>query len=262
MSDRKLGKGTPAENAARYGVGFANASREYWGGKGNLERYSKFLDGYVAEAAKMAEEAKTQGNTEFVQRPFLAEAEFDRLFVFASREFAIAQLPLNARLLATYGSWQIAFNLPSRGRERFSEYVTRVCRVGKLAKNCDGVPHEMRPLAINKPYLQWQKERAEALVASKTHAPFEEFAKTYLARLEEQLKATPDFTEEPILPSTYADRAASTGLMLGMSKKTGVKLHTTEVAGSFNGTVPKGLKKSGAQVIETLKDTPGNQVDF
>ena len=107
MEDRKLGKGTPAEEAARYGVGFATSSREYWAGKGNLERYSKFLDGYVAEAAAQAKEASEQGNTEFVQRPFLAEAEFDRLFLFASRQFAIAQLPMNARLLATYGSWQI-----------------------------------------------------------------------------------------------------------------------------------------------------------
>lgn len=262
MNDRKLGKGTPAEDAARYGVGFASASREYWAGKGNLERYSKFLDGYVKEAARMAEEASKEGNTEFVQRPFLQEAEFDRLFIFASRQFAIAQLPVNARLLATYGSWQIAFNLPSRGRERFSEYVTRVCRVGKLSENCDGVPHEMRPLAINKPYLKWQKERAEAIIASKTHGAFGDFAKAYVAMLNEQLKATPDFTEEPILPSTYADRAASTGLMLAMSKKTGVKLHTTEVSDSFNGKVPKGLKKAGDEVIQALKDTPGNQVDF
>lgn len=262
MNDRKLGKGTPAEEAARYGVGFAGSSRAYWAGKGNLERYSKFLDGYVREAAKMAAAASAEGNIEFVQRPFLAEAEFDRLFIFASRQFVIAQLPVNARLLATYGSWQIAFNLPSRGRERFSEYVTRVCRVGKLAKNCAGVPHEMRPLAINKPYLEWQKVRAEAIVASKPHQAFGDFAKSYIAMLDEQLKATPDFSEDPVLPSTYADRAASAGLMLSMGTKRGVMLHTTEVSDSFSGKVPKGLSKAGGEVIQVLKDTPGNQVDF
>jgi hypothetical protein len=262
MKDRKLGQGTPAEEAARYGLGFVSAARENWAGKDNMERYSKFLDGYISESVRMGAEARAAGDEEWVQRPFLAEAEFDRLFLYASRHYVMAQLPLNARLLATFGSWQIAFNLPSRGRERFSDYVTRVCRVGKLAKHCTGVPHEVRPLAINKPYLEWQKDRAVKLLETKPPQVFADVTQRYMKELDRQLADAPDFTEDPVLPSTFSDRAASSGLMLKMSEKKGVRLHTTEVSDSFSGKVPKGLKKAGAEVIQTLKDTPGNRVDF
>jgi hypothetical protein len=228
-----------------------------------MERYSKFLDGYISESVRMGAEARAEGDEEWVQRPFLAEAEFDRLFLYASRHYIMAQLPMNARLLATFGSWQIAFDLPSRGRERFSDYVTRVCRVGKLAEHCKGVPHEVRPLAINKPYLEWQKNRAEKLLETKPPQVFADVTQRYMKELDRQLAQTPDFTEDPVLPSTYSNRAASSGLMLIMSGKKGVRLHTTEVSDSFSGKVPtKSLKKAGAEVIQTLKDTPGNRVDF
>lgn len=254
--------GTPAAKAARFGAAYAVASHDFWTGKANLEGYYRFLNGYTIGAAREAQIAADGGDSEYVGWPFLAEAEFDKIFLHASRYYLTTQLPDNARLLASYPMWQLAFNQPSRARERFGDYVTRLCRASDLAKRCKGVPHELRPRAINKPYLEIQEAMIKGYVSGKQPEVLITVAKRYGAAVGDLLQATPDFTEDPVLPATFSDRAASTGLMLRMSRKTGVKLHQEEISASYSGSVPGALKAKAVTVIQTLRDTPGNQVDF
>ena len=126
-------KGTPTENPARMGVGFVSAAKDWWGGKGNLERYNMFLSGYLSSAA---EDAKAQeGNAEYVGWPFQAEAAFDQLFIHANRYYQASNLSLDKQLTSALSYWQLAFGIPALNRERFSDYVTRACRA-KAFKDC------------------------------------------------------------------------------------------------------------------------------
>ena len=262
-------KGTPTENPARMGVGFVSAAKDWWGGKGNLERYNMFLSGYLSSAA---EDAKAQeGNAEYVGWPFQAEAAFDQLFIHANRYYQASNLSLDKQLTSALSYWQLAFGIPALNRERFSDYVTRACRAKAFKDACAGVPHELRPLAIQKPYLEWNIKKAKAYVDTKPAEVFTEVMNRYIGSLTRNLEAmnkTPLDREDPNapktwkLPSTTSARGVSSGLNLTISRESGARLHTDVLSESWRSGVPKGLKKQAETTIQTLKDTPGNVIDF
>ena len=261
-------KGTPTQPAASAASGFAKASEDYWKGASNLSRYTGFLRGYLADADKAAKAASESG-AEFVQRPFLAEAAFDLVFLHGARIFQLDNLPPDARITTAFPYWQLAFKFPSHPQESFSDYVTRLCRSSDVRKSCEGIPHEFRPQAINLPYVEWLKGLTETFLANHKDAKvFADVAQRLDTALAEQLKERPDFSENPVLPATYSSRAASTALLLHMSPKTGVALATgiegdaVLVAETFDGTVPADLPDKAAAKVNELKETPGNQIDF
>ncbi|MGB0589421.1 MAG: hypothetical protein ACPGU1_07065 [Myxococcota bacterium] len=251
-------KGAPSEPAARAGVAFLQASEEYWKKGKNLERYDKFLKGYIKEGERLAKE--NAGKEEFQARPFMQEAAFDLMFLHTARWLKMRDS--GASLTTIFSYWQLAFNYPAKSREGFSAYITRLCLASSIRDKCNKVVHEMRPLAVNKPYMEWAKQAANDFLTKHKEPTLQEVAKRFITQLDVALKEVPDFTEDPILPSTLSSRAASGGLRLKISKKLGVKLHTTAVSESFAGKIPGNLKSEADKVVQTLKDTPGNTVDY
>lgn len=253
-------RGTPSEPAAIAGAAYAKESRAYWQGGQSLERYYKFVGGYLEEAKEQA--AAAANDPTFVPRPFVAEAAFDMVFVHAARFYQLANMSEDVQVTTAFPYWQLAFAEPSRNRESFSAYVTRLCRASSLKEQCAGVPHERRPMAINKPYLEWLKKETEGFVAAHQVEVFAEVAKRYSVGLVAALAQIPDLTEDPLLPATYSDRAASSGMRLLLSKAQGAYLHDKQIQESWNGGVPGNLSAEAATKIQELKDTPGNMVDF
>jgi len=251
-------KGAPSEPAARAGVAFLQASEEYWKKGKNLERYNKFLNGYIKEGERLNKE--NEGNAEYQPRPFMTEAAFDLMFLHTARWLKMRDS--GASLTTIFSYWQLAFNYPAKSREGFSAYITRLCLASSIREKCNKVVHEMRPLAVNKPYMEWAKAAANDFLSKHKEPTLQEVAKRFIAQLDIALKEVPDFTEDPVLPSTFSSRAASSGMRLVMSKKGGVKLHTASVSESFSGKVPKNLQAEADKVVQTLKDTPGNSVDY
>jgi hypothetical protein len=255
-------KGTPTQAPSLLGSGFARESASFWRGDGSLERYTKFLAGYLADAAKEAEEAKAKGDTEFVARPFQAEAAFDAFFVHAARFYQLQSLPPDVQLTTAFPYWQLAFRIPSHTNENFSDYVTRLCRSSELQEGCKGVPHELRPAAINKPYLEWLQARTKEFAAAHDVKVFDTVADRYLKGLTAAMEASPDLTEDPMLPETFSDSGATGGLAVTLSDKRGVYVLETQVQDSFSGTIPAGLGAALTAKITELKDTPGNSIDY
>ena len=251
-------KGSPSEPAARAGVAFLQASEEYWEKGKNLERYHKFLKGYIAEGERLIKE--NAGKEDFQERPFLAEAGFDLMFLHMARWLKMRDS--GASLTTIFSYWQLAFQYPAKSREGFSKYITRLCLASSIREKCNKVVHEMRPLAVNKPYMEWAKQAAADFMAKHKEPTLTEVAQRFIGLLDVALKEVPDFTEDPVLPSTFSPKAASGGLRLVMSAKKGVKLHTTAVSESFSGKIPGAMKSEAAKVVQTLKDTPGNTVDY
>ncbi len=255
-------KGTPAQQSAIDGAAFVRESVAYWKGEGNLERYVKFLESYLADGAKKLKAAEEAGNKEFKQRPFLAEAAFDLLFLHAARHYLFEKSDAASQLVTSFPYWQLAFGFPSRARESFSDYVTRVCRASRLAERCKGVPHEVRPLAINKPYLEWLRERAAEFVKAYDVALYKDVITAYDQTLSAALEATPDLTEDPVLPSTWSDASGMSGLMVAMSPKKGVMLHDQQLAESFSGKLPGDFASKASELVNGLKANEGNTVDY
>ena len=251
-------KGTPSEDAARKGAAFIKASRDYWATKGSIDRYEKFLRGYVRDAGTDAEAGKA--DPFFVGRPFVAEAAFDVWYLHAARYFKTKGT--KASITSVFKYWQIAFSYPSKARESFSEYVTRLCLASSIRDQCKSVVHELRPMAVTKPYLEWNKKQTSEFAAAYDVAVLAEVARRYLGELDKALAEVPDFTEDPVLPSSYSSRAASSALSLRMNKAEGVMLHDQQVADAFGGRIPGTLASKAAEVIEVLKNTPGNMIDF
>ncbi|MCB9729243.1 MAG: hypothetical protein H6744_06485 [Deltaproteobacteria bacterium] len=255
-------KGTPTQKAAVAGAAFARESASFWKGDANLERYVKFLAGYLAEAKANAEAAKAANDTEFVQRPFLAEAAFDQFFVHAARFYQLQSLPPDVQLTTAFPYWQIAFGIPSHGNENFSDYVTRLCRASSVQERCKGVPHELRPAAINKPYLEYLSELTAAYDKAYDVKVFDEVTQRYRKGLAAAMEASPDLTEDPVLPETFSDSGATGGLVVTLSDKRGVYVMDTQVKSGFNGSIPSDLGAALSAKIEELKATPGNQIDY
>ncbi len=253
-------KGTPTEDPALSGAAYAKTTRDFWKASRGMKRYKAFLDGYLTEAEARA--AAGKGDETFVPTPFGDEARFDRVFLHAFRFFQLERLPPDTRILSAFPFWQLAFDFPSIPRESFSGYVTRICRSKVLRDRCSSVPHELRPAAINKPYLEWSKSQATDYLAKGPVDPFKDVMDRYVASLDTALEEQPDLTEDPVLPATFSARAASRGLTLMASEKIGVMLHTTKVEESFEGRIPASLAEIAATTIQQLKDTPGNQIDF
>jgi hypothetical protein len=251
-------KGSPSEPAARAGIAFLQASEDYWSKGKNLERYNRFLQGYIKEGERQIE--THAGKADFHARPFIAEAAFDQMFLHTARWLKMRDS--GASLTTIFSYWQLAFNYPAKSREGFSAYITRLCLASSIRDKCNKVVHEMRPLAVNKPYMEWAKQTATDFIAKHPEPTLQEVAKRFIARLDIALKEIPDFTEDPVLPSTLSSRAASGGLRLMISEKIGVRLHDTVVGEGFSGKVPAALKGEAEKVVQTLKDTPGNTVDY
>ncbi|MGM0575628.1 MAG: hypothetical protein ACQEXJ_07860 [Myxococcota bacterium] len=256
-------KGTPTETAARSGAAFAKASKEYWEafreGKYNLARYIKFLDGYLKAAA---EEEEEEAGDEFVQRPFLAEAAFDKAFLHAARFFLVAERSPDVRLLTAYPYWQVAFGIPSKGGENFSDYVTRLCRSPQMEEHCEGVPHELRPSAINRPYLKWLKSETKEFLEAHDVEVFEDVARRYLEALDAAMEEAPELAEELALPATYSDSSVPGGMKITMNPEKGVRILDTQVDEDFQGRVPSALDDAIEKKIADLKETPGNKIDY
>jgi hypothetical protein len=251
-------KGAPSEPAARAAVAFLQASEEYWAKGKNLERYNKFLHGYIREGDRLSK--ANEGKPEFQTRPFMQEAAFDLMFLHTARWLKMRDA--GASLTTIFSYWQLAFNYPAKSREGFSAYITRLCLASSIREKCNKVVHEMRPLAVNKPYMEWAKQTANDFIAKHKEPTLQEVAKRFVTQLDLALKEVPDFTEDPVLPSTLSSRAASGGLSLVIGKKAGIKLHKTTVSESFTGKIPADLKSEADKVVQTLKDTPGNMVDY
>jgi len=251
-------KGTPSESAARAGIAFLQASETYWSKGKNLERYHRFLNGYLREAARM--QKAFEKKKDFQGAPFQIEAAFDLVFLHAARWLKMRDA--GASLTTIFPYWQLAFKYPAKSREGFSAYVTRLCLASSIREKCNKVVHELRPLAVNKPYMEWAKDASQTFIDAHAEPTLQEVAKRFIAALDVALGEVPDFTEDPVLPSTFSSRGASGGLKLVMSEKLGVRLHRTSVSESFDGKIPGNLRATSETVVQTLKDTPGNTVDY
>lgn len=266
----QLGAHTPQQPAID-AAAFAKESAGFWKemmekGRGGMERYTNFLKGYIQAAEDVKAVAEKEKNERFVQRPFVGEAAFEIIFLHAVRFYQLEKLSPSARWTTAYPYWQLAFDYPSIGRESFSNYVTRLCRGSKIAERCKGVPHEVRPFAINKPYLEFLQAEIDAWLKTyggdESLAVFKTVLEDFKKRVDAEMKETPDLTEDPVLPSTYADRAAATGFRMIASKREGLKLHETQLLETWEGKLPGNLAAKAKEIITALKEDPSNTVDY
>lgn len=259
--------GTPTEGAAHDAAAFAKNSAEFWVAarknnygrmSGTVSRYVKFLQGYMATSAKEAAEAKKAGDATFVPRPFQDEAAFDVTFTHVGRFYAGTNpIPF----------WELAFNFPAQGAATPSRYVTRLCRESEIREKCKSVPAEFRPAAIQKPYFQWLVDHAKAFDSAHDVAVFDDVMRTAVKDVTAAQAALPKLIEDPVMPESFADRAASRGFQWEMSKRSGALLvgrgmGNLVLAEKYDGKLPAGSAAKIAKRIEELKATAGSTVSY
>jgi hypothetical protein len=275
-------RGTPTEGAALKGYAFVRAQAEYWGqrraGKrANHGRYVKFLEGYIAAepqdkmlADQMCQVNEAEGRScdPYVARPFLDEAKFDLAFMHGARIFEFPKYSQFQKITSAKQYWELAYNFSGRRGEDFGSFITRLCRVKQVKDFCKGVPHEYRPIAINRPYTEWLNKRVADYQATNPPGVFGEVNAKLVELLKAELTEKPEFGENPVLPASYAGRAASVGMTLSVSNSSGVVFRTgvtgddVEIASSFSGKVPGSLAGAVKTKITELENRPGNTVDI
>ncbi len=278
-------KGTPAQLAAEMGATFAKEAGEYWNDASSLGRYTDFLDSYFEDIERAREDADKAGSeveaalaegrledarmlkvkSIFVDPPFYDEAEFDRVFVHAARFWQLTQLKSRAQVLHTaQADWEIAFDFPAKARENFSNYVSRLCFAHPtLSKRCKDVPHELRAMVIDQPFLQWLKARADDYkLKNKGNKVFADVLGRFSKVLAKALEHKPPTKEDPILPSTFAAAGGISGMRNVFSKQNGIFVAGQRISDTFDGTLPKSYAKAAAAAVETVKNTPGNRINY
>lgn len=232
------------------------------------------LRGNAARAAEAAAALREKINgakerrKRFVPRRFLEEARFDQFFLHAAREYEYGSTDQAAVREATAARyWPLAFHLARMSGESLSDYKTRLCLNPKLEKNCEGVPHEKRFLAIHRPYLEWVEEQITEFKKSEPDAKgaFLEVANRYGEMVAERKKMTMDLTEDPILPASMSARAGAGGaqfVSVFMSPKSGIFARTDKLAETFNGTLDAELLKKLTDYITALKEAAPTGVDY
>lgn len=107
-------------------------------------------------SAHALESAKT--NQFYIERPFLAEAEFDAVFVhYAAMRASANSVPFYA----------LAFDFPGRTKERARDYFGRACQQAPaLRATCRAVPDEQREAVATPPYYYRAMQEAISFLST------------------------------------------------------------------------------------------------
>lgn len=259
-------RGTPSQFAAELGDSFLKESNEYWNGNSSNARYLDYIESFLESAAKHEAKSREDG-VDFVPPPFIDEARFDQIFVHAAGFFqlSLADNRVNERR-ALFPYWELAFDFPMRGSEDNDPdaYVSRLCFVHEsLKERCAGVPHEYRAIVLDRAYLEWAKAAAAGFKPSSERTKvFGDVIDRFSAEVTEALAKEPNLTEEPVLPATLAKPGGSSGLRVLFSHKYGIVVGDKQIATEFGATVPNDLSAKALEIINEIRNTPGNIITF
>ena len=258
-------KGTPAQFAAELADAYVKECFDYWNGGSSHERYLAFIASFEESIAKHEADMAKAGQP-FVAPPLLDEARFDRLFIHAAGfyQLSLADSRLaERRALLPY--WALALQLPTRGNEDDDPdaYISRITYMDPAMKErCKGVPHEYRTAIIDHAYLELTRKAVELYKAGDAGKVFGDVMARFAGDLDKALANTPTPVEDPVLPATFAIPGGTSGLTVVMSEKRGIMIGDQQIQPTFDGTIPADLDKKALEVVNTVKSTPGNIINF
>lgn len=259
-------RGTPAQFAAELGDSFLKESNEYWNGNSSNARYLDYIESFLESAAKHEADKREQG-VDFVPPPFIDEARFDQIFVHAAGFFqlSLADNRVNERR-ALFPYWELAFDFPLRGSEDNDPdaYISRLCFMHEsLKERCEGVPHEYRAAVLDRAYLEWAKAAAAGFKPSSERTQvFGDIIDRFEAAVTAELAKELNLVEEPVLPATLAKPGGSSGLRVLLSHKYGIVIGDKQIATEFGAAVPNDFGAKALEIINEIRNTPGNIITF
>jgi len=227
-------------------------------------RYLTYLRSFRKNITPAAAAAACQDGG-YVPSPFLDEARFDLVFAHAARFYQITKLGPRASVLASVQpDWEVAFSFPRRGREDFQSFVSRLCFVHpSLRERCEGVPHELRARVIDRPFLEWLKAKADAYQSTaEQNKVFADLVARFAGSLDEALEAELRTEEVIPLPSTIAPPVGVSGLPVIVAPDIGIVIGDVQVATELRGRVPADLPTHAQNIVDTIRNTPGNRINF
>ena len=259
-------KGTPAQVAAELADSFVKEADDYWNGSSSHERYFGAISSLIESADKHKADAE-KGAVPYVAPPLMDEAKFDASFVHAAGfyQLSLAESRLaERRALLPY--WVLGFKFATHGGEDDDPdaYISRICFADEAIKErCKGVPHEHRAAVIDRAYLELVKKQAETFKVSSDEAKvFQTVMDRFVSDLTRATSGELDTSEDPVLPGTFAKPGGTSGLNAFFSAKRGIVIGEQQVAPTFDGTVPSDLSAKALEVVNSVKNTPGNIVNF
>ena len=259
-------KGTPAQVAAELADTFVKEANDYWNGSSSHERYFGSIDAFV-ESASMHEGEADKAGVPYVPPPLMDEARFDRSFVHAAGfyQLSLADSRLaERRALLPY--WSLGFGFATHAGEDDDPdaYISRICFANEAIKDrCKEVPHEHRAAVIDRAYLELIKKQAEGFKATSDDAKvFADVMVRFVGDLAEAIKGELDVSEDPVLPATFAKPGGTSGLNAFFSTDRGIVIADQQLAPTFDGTIPGDLSAKALEVVNNVKNTPGNIINF
>lgn len=140
------GQSPEAEKKIREALALLRGERDYWVEKKRLKAYEKFLTEF----------------TSFHKEGMLAEeAAFERIYIHVAHLFERDKYDDDTKQTSMFRYWKLAFDFPSEKREKFMDYITRLCNK-RLGAYCAEVMWEHRAESMEKPYLLALNEKIAA----------------------------------------------------------------------------------------------------
>jgi len=259
-------KGTPAQIAAELADTFVKESNDYWNGNSSHERYFGSIDAFVESAGKHEADATKQG-IPYVAPPLMDEGRFDRTFVHAAGFYQLSLA--NSRLAerrALLPYWALGFDFPTHAGEDDDPdaYISRICYANDAIKeHCKGVPHEFRAAVLDRAYLELIKKQAEQFKPSTEEAKvFGDVMGRFVADLTEATKNELKIVELPVLPATFAKPGGTSGLIAYFLPEQGIFVADQKLAEDFTDELPKDFSAKALEVLNKVKNTPGNIINY
>ncbi|TNF24230.1 MAG: hypothetical protein EP329_25300 [Deltaproteobacteria bacterium] len=259
-------KGTPAQNAAELADTFVKESDDYWNGNSSHERYFGSIDAFLESAAKHEVEAQKE-SAPYVAPPLMDEASFDRTFVHAAGFYQLTLVDsrlAERRALLPY--WSLGFDFPTHAGEDDDPdaYISRICYADEAIKErCKGIPHEFRAAVLDRAYLELIKKQAEQFKpGSEEGKVFGDVMARFVADLTAATKDELAIVENPVLPATFAKPGGTSGLISYFLPEKGIFLADEQLAESFDGSIPKDFSAKALEVLNKIKNTPGNIINY
>lgn len=178
------------------------------------------------------------------------EAAFERIYVHVANLWERDKYDEDTKLTSMLRYWKLAFGFPNKERETFMDYIARLCNE-RLGEFCKPIPWELRPEAIEKPYLEamvgmitdFQKSFPQSIYNTLLGSLSRQFA-TRAAAIEPSV-------ESPRLATTLSSRDCVGASILSIGPA-GIVFEADELAGFVEGY--KYDKKEQADFLARLEE--------